>query len=134
MRQSRKLLPLGLALALCATTGLTLAPAYAAKSAAKTASATRAKSANALHQFTGYVTALDKTSLTVEKRGKQPRTVVFTRHDEMRTIGELEKNARVTVYYRDEDGHAVAQRIVAKPTGSRASRTPKTAKTPSNSH
>jgi len=118
MRQSRKLLPLGLALALCAASGLTLSPAHAAKSAAaKTASATRAKSANALHQFTGYVTALDKTSLTVEKRGKQPRTVVFTRHEEMRTIGELEKNARVTVYYRDEDGKTVAHRVVVKREG-----------------
>ena len=119
MRQSRKFLPLGVALALCAATGLTLSPAHAAKSSqTKTASATRSsKSANALHQFTGYVTALDKTSLTVEKRGKQPRTVVFTRHDEMRTIGELEKNARVTVYYRDEGGKTIAHRVVVKREG-----------------
>jgi hypothetical protein len=69
---------------------------------------------NGLHQFTGVVTALDKTTLTVEKRGKKPRTVVFTRHAEMKSSGEVEKNARVTVYYRDEGGHSIAHRVVVK--------------------
>jgi hypothetical protein len=84
--------------------------AHAAGSEAKSA-----KAPNGMHQFTGVVTALDKTTLTVEKRGKKPRTVVFTRHAEMKSTGEVEKNARVTVYYRDDGGHSVAHRVVVKP-------------------
>lgn len=74
----------------------------------------------AYHQFTGTVTALDKSTLTVEKRGKNPRSVVFTRHAEMKTDGDVEKNARVTVFYRDEGGKAIAHRVVVKPARSRA--------------
>jgi hypothetical protein len=72
-------------------------------------------SANGLHQFTGIVTSVDKSTLTVEKRGKNPRTVVFTRHAEMKTTGDVDKNAVVTVYYRDEGGKSIAHRVVAKP-------------------
>ena len=85
----------------------------AAKTSAKPA-ATKAKGP-ASRQFTGWVTALDKSSITVEKRGKQPRTVVFSKHAEMKTTGDLEKDARVTVYYRDEDGQPTAHRVVVKP-------------------
>ena len=67
------------------------------------------------HQFTGTVTALDKTSITVEKSGKNPRSVVFTRHAEMKSDGEVEKSARVTVYYRDEGGKPIAHKVVVKP-------------------
>jgi len=73
------------------------------------------------HQFTGTVTALDKTSITVEKSGKKPRSVVFTRHAEMKSDGEIEKSARVTVYYRDEGGKPIAHKVVvksARPNGS----------------
>ena len=77
-------------------------------------------SPNGLRQFTGTVTALDKASLTVEKGGKNPRTVVFTRHAEMKTTGEIDKNARVTVFYRDEGGKSIAHRVVAKPGRSRS--------------
>lgn len=76
----------------------------------------------ALHQFTGIVTSLDKATLTVEKRGKNPRSVVFTRHAEMSTTGEIDRNARVTVYYRDEGGKAIAHRVVAKAGRSRATK------------
>jgi hypothetical protein len=86
-----------------------VAPVAAAK--AKTAS----KSTNDTRQFTGYVVALDKTTITVEKRGEKPRTLVFTRDDEMKTTGDLEKDARVTVYYREDDGELTAQRVVVKP-------------------
>jgi hypothetical protein len=79
------------------------------------ASTTRAK--NALHQFTGVVTALDKQSLTVEKSGKQPMTRTFARHEEMSVVGDLVKDARVTVYYRDEGGRSVARRVVVKEGG-----------------
>ena len=69
---------------------------------------------------TGVVTALDQNTLTVEKRGKKPRTVVFTKHSEMKTTGDVGKNARVTVYYRDNGGRAVAHRVVVKPERSHA--------------
>ena len=126
MRQGRMpatlAVAVGFAMALAA--GLALdatrpAPAHAARPAvASKPAATKSparKSANALHQFTGYVTAHDKSSLTVEKRGKKPRTMTFVKHDEMRSTGEIEKDARVTVYYREEGGRAVAHRVVIKP-------------------
>ena len=74
----------------------------------------RAKRA-ALRQFSGYVSAIDGTSITVEKRGKVPETRVFTKLDDMRTTGDVEKDARVTVYYREEGGKAIAHRVVVKP-------------------
>ena len=86
-----------------------LSTASAATSGTKSAKAT-----NGMHQFTGVVTALDKNTLTVEKRGKKPRTVVFTRHAEMKSAGDVEKDSRVTVYYRDEGGRSVAHRVVVK--------------------
>jgi hypothetical protein len=130
MKQGRMFPALGAALALtCAPLAAHAAPS---KSASTPPAAPAARSSNPTRQFTGYVTALDRTSLTVEKRGRKPRTMAFTKDADMELSG-VEKEARVTVYYRDEDGHAVAQRIVAKPTSARASRTPKAAKAPSNS-
>ena len=85
-------------------------PAAAEAAASKSAS----KSKDALRQFSGVVTALDKTSITVEKGGKKPKTMVFTRHAEMNTQGDLEREAKVTVYYRDEDGKPVARKVVVK--------------------
>ncbi len=119
MRQGRKYLALGAALALAA--GLsTAAPLATAASKTAAPAAKSAKARNIMRQFTGYVTALDKTTLTVERRGKNSRAMVFTKHDAMKTTGDLERNARVTVYYRDEDGRSVAHRVVVKP----ASRAP----------
>ena len=84
-----------------------------AQAAAATQAAAKAKR-QALHQFTGVVTALDPTSITVEKGGKKPKTMVFTRHAEMNTQGDLEREAKVTVYYRDEGGKPVARKVVVK--------------------
>jgi len=50
----------------------------------------------------------------VEKRGKQPVTRTFARHEDMTTTGDLARDARVTVYYREEGGKAVAHRVVVK--------------------
>ena len=74
-----------------------VADASDAQAAAKAATKSEtSKSKNAGNrQFSGWVTALDKTSLTVEKRGKLARTVVFSKHAEMKTSGDLEKDARV---------------------------------------
>ena len=60
------------------------------------------------------VVALDESSITVEKSGKKPKTMVFSKHAEMKTTGDLEEDTRVTVYYRDEGGHNVAHRVVVK--------------------
>src|SRR6185295_7087533 len=100
MKQGWRALTLCVALALGA---VLFAPATHA--ATKTSSAERSGTTGskrvALHQFTGVVTALDKTSLTVEKSGKKAKTMVFVKHAEMSATGEVEKNARVTVWYRD---------------------------------
>ncbi len=87
--------------------------AQGAKQAGAPSRAKRA--ANTLRQFTGYVSAIDKTSITVEKRGKVPETRVFAKHEELRTTGDVEKDARVTVYYREEGGQSIAHRVVVKP-------------------
>lgn len=116
MRQGRNLLSSCMAIALIAGGALAPLHAHAAKAAtgAKSSTASATKSKATYRQFTGYVTALDKSSLTVEKRGKTPTSKVFVRHAEMNTTGDVEKDARVTVYYRDEGGRAVAHRVVVK--------------------
>jgi hypothetical protein len=91
------------------------APEAAARSAKRSASPERARRAASLRQFTGYVTAVDHASLTIEKRGKNPQSRVFMKHDEMRAAGDIEKDARVTVFYREEGGKAIAHRVVARP-------------------
>ena len=112
MRQGRIFFLSCAAIALVACGALAPLTAHAAKVAASTKSASRAKTS--YHQFTGYVTALDKNSLTVEKRGKSTTSKVFVKHAEMSTTGDVAKDARVTVYYRDEGGKAVAHRVVVK--------------------
>jgi len=98
-----------LAALVAGSVGATSALAASAKSPAASSSRRAA-----YHQFTGYVTALDKSSLTVEKRGKQAMTRTFSRHESMSTTGDLVKDARVTVYYRDESGKSVAHKVVVK--------------------
>jgi hypothetical protein len=91
--------------------------AHAARAKTASTSTQTSKKRVALHQFTGVVTSVDKTSLTVEKGGKRPKTMVFTRHAEMSTQGDLARDAKVTVYYRDEDGKPVARKVVVKGEG-----------------
>ena len=118
MRQGWKALSLGVAFAMCALAVLPLvAPCTGeAIAAGKSPAATsEAKSKNGQRQFTGIVTAVDKNTFTVEKRGKKPQSRVFSRHAEIRTEGDLAKDARVTVYYRDQGGQAIAHRVIVKP-------------------
>lgn len=110
MRQGWKLLCAGLAIATIAVAAPIAADAAKAAPAAATASPKKT-----LRQYTGWVTALDKASITVEKRGKKPESKVFTKHAEMSTTGDLEKDARVTVYYRDDGSRPVAHKVVVKP-------------------
>ena len=113
MKQGRMWLPVALAALLALSAVAAPAVQAAAHKPASSTTTVKHKTA-ALHQFTGVVTALDRSSLTVEKSGKNGRTVVFSRHAEMKTTGDLEKDARVTVWYRDEDGHPVAHKVVVK--------------------
>jgi hypothetical protein len=113
MKQGRKVLTLCTAFALVAVTAAL--PALAARRPDASAASSSVKAKQTVRQFTGVVTAMDKSSLTVEKGGKKPRTMVFTRNAEMRTVGELEKDARVTVFYRDDGRETVAMRVVVKP-------------------
>ena len=107
---------LALALALACAGALPALAHAAAKSGAPapTASTGAGSHKAALHQFSGVVTAVDKTSLTVEKNGRSPKRMTFARHADMTMQGEVERDARVTVYYRDEDGRSVAHRVVVK--------------------
>jgi len=116
MRQGRSFFFSCAVIALVACGAFAPLQAHAAKIAASTKSSTTSatKSKASYRQFTGYVTALDKNTFTVEKRGKKPQSRVFSRHAEIRTEGDLAKDARVTVYYRDEGGRAVAHRVVVK--------------------
>ena len=117
MRQGWTSLSLGVAFAMCALAALPLVtPRVEEACAAKTSVKSEAKAKNGQRQFTGFVTAVDKNTFTVEKRGKKPQTRVFARHAEIRTEGDLAKDARVTVYYRDQGGQAVAHRVIVKPT------------------
>lgn len=113
MRQGWRLLSLCAALAI-AMTAVPASHASSGKAAASKSSTSSSKSKYAYRQFTGVVTHLDKSSITVERGGKNARSVVFTRHDEMKTTGDLEQDARVTVYYREDGDRTVAHRVVVK--------------------
>jgi len=115
MNHGRTWMALALAATLAVATQAPAPPALAAaKTQARTASEAGAAKRKALHQFTGVVTAVDKNTITVEKGGKNAKKMTFERDAEMRTDGDLARDARVTVYYRDEDGKAVARKVVVK--------------------
>jgi hypothetical protein len=86
--------------------GLATRAEAASKRSAKSASTETPapKKSASYRQFTGTVVALDASSITVEKGGKTPKQMVFARHAAMRSTGDVGKDARVTVYWRDEAG------------------------------
>ena len=110
MMHARRLVALALAAALVTPLVVT-STAVAAKREAKASTAT-AKSS--YRQFTGTVIAVDASTITVEKGGKTPKQMVFARHAGMRSVGDVEKDVRATVYWRDEAGKPVAHRVVVK--------------------
>ena len=114
MRHAHVLAPLALATLLAAplVTGATRAEA-AARRTPHAAATAPAKSAG-YRQFTGTVVAVDGSSITVEKGGKAAKQMVFTRSASLRSTGDVQKDARVTVYWRDEAGKPVAHRVVVK--------------------
>ena len=114
MKHARMFAPLALAalLATALVAGATRAEA-AAKRTSHAAAAAPARSAG-YRQFTGAVVAVDEASITVERGGRSPKQMVFARAASLRSTGELGKDARVTVYWRDEAGKAVAHHVVVK--------------------
>ena len=117
MRQGSKSLAFGVATAVWALAMMPLVAPHtnhAGAASKSTPAASTTKSSGAPRQFTGFVTAMDKNTITVEKRGKKPQSRTFSKHAELQTNGDLAKDARVTVYYRDEGGQAIAQRVVVK--------------------
>jgi hypothetical protein len=121
MKQGRMLASCALAALLV----LAFAPAPRVEAAPRKTSATAAaahRKSAALRQFSGTVTSLEKSSLTVEKGGAGAKSMVFVRNTETKTSGELAKDARVTVWYRDEDGHPVARKVVVKTASADTSR------------
>jgi len=114
MKHARRFVPLALAALLVAPlAGNATRAEAAAKRAPRGSSAAASKSAG-YRQFTGTVVALDASSITVERGGRSAKQMVFGRNAGMRSTGDVEKNARVTVYWRDESGKPVAHRVVVK--------------------
>jgi hypothetical protein len=87
------------------------APAAEAK-ASKTG---KKKPAVKTYQFTGVILAMDKSTLTVQKGKTKPTKKVFSKLEKMRMTGDVEKGARVTVYYRKQGDEVIAHRVVVKP-------------------
>lgn len=118
MKHVRMLAPLalaaGFAVALAGFAPVAQAAAKRSSKAAATETQAAPRKAAAYHQFTGTVVSLDAASITVEKGGKTPKQMVFTRHSTMRSTGDVAKDSRVTVYWRDEAGKPVAHRVVVK--------------------
>lgn len=114
MKHVRMFAPLALAALLVAPIagGATRAEAAPKRTPHATTSAP-GKSAG-YRQFTGTVVAVDGSSITVEKGGKTPKQMVFARAASLRSTGDIGKDSRVTVYWRDEAGKAVAHRVVMK--------------------
>lgn len=112
MMHARRLAPLALAVALVAPFAVATGTAVAAKRESR--ATTAAAKSNGYRQFTGTVVALDAATITVEKGGKTPKQMVFARHAGMRSAGDVEKDVRVTVFWRDEAGKPVAHRVVVK--------------------
>ena len=118
MRQGWTSYARAIAFAMCTLAVLPLvAPQIGEAGAAgkSSVSAGEAKAKNGQRQFTGTVIALDKNTFTVEKRGKKPQSRVFTRHAEIKSEGDLVKDARVTVFYREQGDQSIANRVIVKP-------------------
>jgi hypothetical protein len=64
------------------------------------------------HQATGIVIRLTDTTIVVTRgRGKQKTNWSFVRNEKTKTIGLLTRAAKVTVYYHEENGKRIAERI-----------------------
>jgi len=115
MRQGWKLLSLCAALALALAAVPVQSTAAPSSDSDTSTEVVETVTKNRLRQFTGYVTSIDEDMFTVEKRTKKNTlTKSFTMHEEMRVRGDLEEDAKVTVYYRTNGKQIIAHRVVVK--------------------
>lgn len=114
MLHARRFAPFALAALLVAPLAGGATRAEAAPKRAPHATASAPSRNAGYRQFTGTVVSLDASSITVEKGGKAAKQMVFARSAGMRSTGDVQKDARVTVYWRDEAGKPVAHRVVVK--------------------
>lgn len=121
MKLIRMFTPLLLAGLVTVSTAVLTGRVEAARRAPQASTSTPSKR-DGYRQFTGTVVAMDGASLTVERGGRTARQMVFTRGATMRSTGELQKQSRVTVYWRDEAGQPVAHRVVVRPSTGAGSR------------
>jgi len=64
------------------------------------------------HQATGIVVSLSDTSLTIARgRGEKKTNWLFTRTERTRWQGIIKRGAKVVVYYHEEKGKRIADRI-----------------------
>lgn len=122
MKHARMFAPLVLAALLVGPIAGGATNAEAAPKRTPHASTSAPAKAAGYRQFTGTVVAIDGSSITVEKGGKTPKQMVFARATSLRSTGDIGKDARVTVYWRDEAGKPVAHRVVLKTTTGDSSR------------
>jgi hypothetical protein len=64
------------------------------------------------HQATGIVVALTDTGLILSTgRGKKKFNLSFVRNGKTRSVGTLNRNAKVVVHYHEAQGKRIADRI-----------------------
>ncbi len=119
MKHARMLAPFALAALLVTPLVSGVSNAAAAPKREKHAATSSPAKRTAYRQFTGTVVAIDGSSITVEKGGKAPAQMTFTRAASMRAVDDVAKDVRVTVFWRDEAGKPVAHKIVVKTTASK---------------
>jgi hypothetical protein len=115
MQHARRFAPWILAAALVAPLTLSATHAMAAPKRERHTATTSSTKRAGYHQFSGTVVSIDGSSLTVEKGGKTPKQMVFARAASLRPGDDLGKDSRVTVFWREEGGKAVAHRVVTRP-------------------
>ena len=84
-----------------------------AKATGKTATpSTKATEKAKAHQATGKLVATTDTSLVIAKAvGKKKSEWTFARNGETKVQGNLAKDAKVIVYYDEENGKKIARRV-----------------------
>ena len=84
-----------------------------AKATGKTATpSTKATEKAKAHQATGKLVATSDTSLVIAKAvGKKKSEWTFARTAETKVQGNLAKDAKVIVYYDEENGKKIARRV-----------------------
>ncbi len=88
----------------------TTAPAKATGKAASSSAKATEKAKD--HQATGKVVAASDTNLVISKAvGKKKSEWTFARTADTKVQGNLAKDAKVTVYYNEENGKKIARRV-----------------------